>query len=105
MTHGENRAIDLHRERVQNVGQCMTPDLTEVPPWDRMGVTRDRDLAAQLCADCTVRKECLEVEFDSAGMDTQGVFGGLNEDDRRALFRHWSDTENRDLPESSGGAR
>ena len=50
----------------------------------------DRELAARLCAGCPVRRECLEFELRTAGAETVGVWGGLDEDDRRALHAIWS---------------
>jgi WhiB family redox-sensing transcriptional regulator len=43
-------------------------------------------LAARLCAGCPVRRECLEFELRTAGADTVGVWGGLSEDDREAIY-------------------
>lgn len=49
----------------------------------------DRELAAWLCAGCPVLDECLELELREAGPETVGVWGGLSEDDRRALHPLW----------------
>jgi WhiB family redox-sensing transcriptional regulator len=49
----------------------------------------DRELAARICASCTVRLECLELELRTAGANTLGVWGALSEDDRRALYPLW----------------
>ncbi|WP_285608125.1 WhiB family transcriptional regulator [Actinokineospora globicatena] len=49
----------------------------------------DREVAARLCAGCPVRDECLELELRTAGETTVGVFGGLGDEDRRALYPHW----------------
>lgn len=49
----------------------------------------DRELAARLCAGCPVQDECLELELRTAGEQTTGVWGSLNERDRRALYPHW----------------
>ncbi|RLK60401.1 WhiB family transcriptional regulator [Actinokineospora cianjurensis] len=49
----------------------------------------DREVAARLCAECPVRDECLELELRTAGEATAGVFGGLGDEDRRALYPHW----------------
>ncbi len=46
----------------------------------------DRELAAQLCADCPVYEECLELELRTAGDETVGVWGGMTEQDRRDLY-------------------
>jgi WhiB family redox-sensing transcriptional regulator len=37
-----------------------------------------------------VRAECLEFELRVGGAETVGVWGALNEDDRRALHAVWS---------------
>jgi WhiB family redox-sensing transcriptional regulator len=58
------------------------------PEWTGEG-TPDRELAARLCAGCPVRRECLEFELRTAGAETVGVWGGLSEDDRRALHAVW----------------
>jgi WhiB family redox-sensing transcriptional regulator len=49
----------------------------------------DRELAARLCAGCPVQDECLELELRTAGEQTTGVWGSLNERDRRALYPYW----------------
>lgn len=48
-----------------------------------------------------MRRECLEFELRTAGAHTVGVWGGLREDDRRALHVVWRvragrDTDDRD---------
>jgi WhiB family redox-sensing transcriptional regulator len=58
------------------------------PEWSGEGPP-DRELAARLCAGCPVRRECLEFELRTAGAETVGVWGGLGEDDRRALHAVW----------------
>ncbi|MGH3565030.1 MAG: WhiB family transcriptional regulator [Pseudonocardia sp.] len=60
----------------------------DLPMWTGAG-SPDRELAARLCAGCPVRRECLEFELRTAGPDTVGVWGGLSEDDRRALHAVW----------------
>lgn len=49
----------------------------------------DRELAALTCAGCPVRAECLELEFRTAGLPGFGVWGALNEEDRRAVYPQW----------------
>jgi WhiB family redox-sensing transcriptional regulator len=49
----------------------------------------DRELAALLCAECTHQDECLELDLRMAGPAAVGVFGGLSETDRRALYPLW----------------
>ena len=62
----------------------------------------DRELAARLCAGCPVRDECLEFELRTAGAETVGVWGGLGEDDRRALHAIWSVRAGRRVSRSDG---
>lgn len=49
----------------------------------------DRELAARLCAACSRRDECLELEFRTTGYATSGVLGGFAEYDRRAVYLAW----------------
>ena len=71
-------------------GLCLWEITSGDPPaWSGQGPP-DRELAARLCAGCPVRRECLEFELRTAGADTVGVWGGLSEDDRRALHAIWS---------------
>lgn len=51
--------------------------------------TPDRELAALVCADCAHPDECLELDLRTVGPATVGVFGGLSETDRRALYPLW----------------
>ena len=71
-------------------GLCLWEITSGDPPaWSGQGPP-DRELAARLCAGCPVRRECLEFELRTAGAKTVGVWGGLDEDDRRALHAFWS---------------
>jgi WhiB family redox-sensing transcriptional regulator len=70
------------------------------PEWTGKD-TPDRELAARLCAGCPVRRECLEFELRTGGAESVGVWGGLSEDDRRALHRVW--TARRAQREQTGG--
>jgi WhiB family transcriptional regulator, redox-sensing transcriptional regulator len=71
-------------------GRCVWEISSGDPPgWSGQG-TPERELAARLCAGCPVRAECLEFELRTAAADTVGVWGGLAEDDRRALYVMWS---------------
>ena len=70
-------------------GACMWPTATgELPPWMDDELT-ERELAARLCGGCPVQDECLELELRTAGPRTVGVWGGLPDDDRRALYPLW----------------
>jgi WhiB family transcriptional regulator, redox-sensing transcriptional regulator len=73
-------------EIVRRDGACMWP--AAEPVWLDEPMT-DRELAERLCGGCTVRDECLELELRIAGRSTVGVWGGLTDDDRRALFPLW----------------
>lgn len=91
-------------EIVRRDGLCFWayPDLE--PPEVVGRDTPDRELAALYCAGCPVLDECLELELRTAGEDTLGVWGGMPEDDRRALYPHWRQRgERADLPEAEGG--
>jgi WhiB family redox-sensing transcriptional regulator len=77
-------------ELVARHGLCLWEITSGDPPvWSGDGPP-DRELAARLCASCPVRRECLEFELRTAGADTVGVWGGLGEDDRRALHAIWA---------------
>ncbi len=77
-------------ELVVRYGACLWEITSGDPPaWSGNGPP-DRELALRLCAGCPVRRECLEFELRTAGADTVGVWGGLNEDDRRALHAIWA---------------
>lgn len=66
---------------------CAQPS-SAAPRWLELDLT-DRELAARLCADCTALDVCLELELRTAGANTVGVWGGLSEEDRRALYPLW----------------
>jgi WhiB family redox-sensing transcriptional regulator len=70
---------------VTSDGICMWPPPDDGPPDARS----DAELAERLCGGCPVRDECLELELRIASVDTLGVWGGMTEDDRRALHPHW----------------
>jgi WhiB family redox-sensing transcriptional regulator len=76
-------------DQVAEHGLCLW-DITygDPPLWNGDGPP-DRALAARLCAGCPVRRECLEFELRLGGAETVGVWGGLSEDDRRALHAVW----------------
>jgi WhiB family redox-sensing transcriptional regulator len=74
---------------VRREGACMWIHVgTEEPTWMGEKAT-DRELAATICAGCTVVDECLELEFRTAGFTTLGVWGALADDDRRATYLAW----------------
>jgi WhiB family redox-sensing transcriptional regulator len=72
------------------------------PDWDDAAPS-DRDLAARLCAGCPVIDACLELDLRTTGQDTRGVWGGLPEDDRRALHPAW--LARRQPPDRQDGTR
>jgi WhiB family redox-sensing transcriptional regulator len=76
---------DVLRDIVSRQGICMWPPPHDEPPEAHT----DRDLAALLCGGCPVQDECLELELRTAGAATVGVWGGMTDDDRRALHPHW----------------
>lgn len=70
-------------------GRCLWETTFGEPPECTGADGPDRELAARQCAGCPVRAECLELELRTGGADTVGVWGALNEDDRRALHQVW----------------
>jgi WhiB family redox-sensing transcriptional regulator len=86
---------------------CLRCGSAEPPDWLEHAPT-DRDLAARLCEGCEAQDECLELELRLAGADTVGVWGGLSEDDRRALHSHWlrrREAAGDDQPDPNDGGR
>jgi WhiB family redox-sensing transcriptional regulator len=71
-------------------GRCLWETTFGDPPEWTCEEESDRELATRLCAGCPVRAECLEFELRVAGEDTVGVWGALNQDDRRALHKVWT---------------
>lgn len=70
-------------------GACMVLSRLDIEPeWSGDDLT-DRELAARICADCPVRRECLELELRTSGDQTLGVWGALPAEDVRALYRVW----------------
>lgn len=60
---------------------CRTAD-----PQIFFGATKDDERAAlRVCATCTVREECLE--FALASNERFGIWGGMNERERRRILR------------------
>jgi WhiB family redox-sensing transcriptional regulator len=83
-------------------GACMSlaagPD---EPEWAGHDAT-NREIAAQICAGCSVLDACLELEFRTAGLTTLGVWGALSEDDRRTAYLAWF--QRRDEQQDGGRA-
>ena len=74
---------------VTDRGRCLWESTFGDPPAWTGEDEPDRELATKLCAGCPVRAECLEFELRVVGEQTVGVWGGLNQQDRRALFGVW----------------
>jgi WhiB family transcriptional regulator, redox-sensing transcriptional regulator len=71
-------------------GRCLwETTFGEPPEWSGEELP-DRELATRLCRGCPARTECLEFELRIGGEDTVGVWGALNQDDRRALHKVWT---------------
>ena len=71
-------------------GRCLWETTFGEPPEWSGEEQPDRELATRLCSGCPVRTECLEFELRIGGEDTVGVWGALNQDDRRALHKVWT---------------
>lgn len=81
---------DVLAEIVQNGCVCQWVLVTEIdPPEPNSKEKADRELAEQLCLGCTTHDACLELELRLYGSDTIGVWGGLSELDRCALYQIW----------------
>ncbi len=96
---------DVLGDLVMKDGECVW-SFTDGDPPALTGIDSvDRDLAARLCHRCPVQDECLELELRTAGEQTTGVWGALNEQDRRALYPHWRQRGERAelLDEPDGG--
>jgi WhiB family transcriptional regulator, redox-sensing transcriptional regulator len=80
--------------RVYRLARCASsrvdPDAWFPMTWD---VAKARDQAAHaiaVCARCPVRPDCLELSLRHAfGIGSHGVWGGLVEEERRAIRRAW----------------
>ena len=62
----------------------------EEPQWTGDDAA-DRELTAPICGRCPVQRECLELEFRTAGCATAGVWGPLPEHERRTAYLAWAD--------------
>lgn len=80
---------ELLWDTVTTNGACMAVYADGQAPPFTGNATTDRELAAQVCAGCPVRAECLEAEFRTVGPDGPGVWGALNDDDRRTVYPVW----------------
>jgi WhiB family redox-sensing transcriptional regulator len=84
-------------EWVSARGRCLWETTFGEPPKWSGEHDPDRELAAELCAGCPVRAECLEFELRMGGEETLGVWGALNVDDRLALHKLWSSRRRTDI--------
>jgi WhiB family transcriptional regulator, redox-sensing transcriptional regulator len=81
---------DALTHHISNDGACNWIRVTGMEPqWTGDDAT-DRALAAPICAECPVWRECLELEFRTVGYATTGVWGPLPEDERRLVCLAWS---------------
>jgi WhiB family redox-sensing transcriptional regulator len=80
---------DVLASWVTDRGQCLREATFGECPECIGGGDADRELAAQICAGCPAWAECLELELRIGGERTVGVWGALNEEDRRALHQVW----------------
>lgn len=94
--------VDVLADVVMEDGECMSAFTDGDPPELTGHDGIDRELAARMCARCPVQDECLELELRMAGEQTAGVWGALNERDRRALYPHWRQRGERAEPLDGG---
>lgn len=92
-------------EIVTRDGACMQLFAEDSAPDFTGDAVSDRELAARVCAGCPVRRECLELELRTAGEFTLGVWGALNEEDRRAVYPVWLARRARVERDADGGDR
>lgn len=74
---------------VTSDGACMLLYRLDLEPEWTGDVLTDRELAARICAGCTVREQCLELDLRTSGSDTVGVWGALPAEDLRAVYPVW----------------
>jgi WhiB family redox-sensing transcriptional regulator len=80
---------DVLAHLVTRDGSCMVLYWLDLEPeWSGDALT-DRETAARICAGCSVRDECLELELRTSGDATLGVWGALPAEDVRALWPVW----------------
>jgi len=92
---------DVLWEVVTRDGSCM--GLDRVPAGTGNART-DRELAAQICAGCPVRRECLELELRTFGDQALGVWGALPAEDVRTVYPVWL-ARRQDRGSQDGGQR
>lgn len=102
---------DVLEGAVTQDGSCMVLYRLDLEPeWSGDDLS-DRETAARICADCPVRRQCLELELRTSGEHTLGVWGALPTDDVRDLYPVWRSRRRRrggtsdDWPSTGGGER
>lgn len=80
--------VDTLSDLVLRDGACMWPVVAGETSWLTEQHT-DEELAELICGGCKVRDACLELDLRTAGPATLGVWGGLTQDARRALYPLW----------------
>ena len=71
-------------------GRCLWETTFGEPPEWTGEDEPDRASGTEPSGQSPVRTECLEFELRIAGDQTVGVWGALNQDDRRALHKVWA---------------
>ena len=95
------RTEAVHREEWLDAGACRTEDPELFFPITASGPSaRQIDAAKAVCHRCGVQDQCLHYALESHQSD--GVWGGLSEEERRALTRR---SENRSGCTPAAGAR
>ena len=89
--------IEVLASWVTDRGRCLWESTFGDPPEWTGRDEPDRELATRMCAGCPVRAECLELELRVGGEQTLGVWGALNETDRRELHAVWARRRRVDL--------
>jgi WhiB family redox-sensing transcriptional regulator len=80
----ERGAGDFNKDNWRERANCRGIDPNLFHP-ERGSNGHDMATAKQVCAGCSVRKECLEYALDN--MEKVGVWGGLSERERRRVRR------------------
>jgi WhiB family transcriptional regulator, redox-sensing transcriptional regulator len=80
------RAATYNSEDWRREARCSTVDTSVFFPTGKSGMSATQ-AAKRLCSDCPVRARCLE--FAVTTNQEYGVWGGADEDERRALRRTW----------------
>lgn len=86
-------------------GACMVLSRLDIAPEWTGDDRTDRELATRICADCPVRRECLELELRTSGEQSLGVWGALPAEDVRAVYPVWRSRRRAHDRRSGGGHR